>query len=68
MPSYECSECGATAVERPYEVMAVEVACPECGEFCPHVDMDHHRVQHIMEALEVDGSAAEVVAAVRGRL
>jgi len=54
MPTYECSECGGSAVERSYDVPFVEVTCPECGEFCPHVNMDHPRVRQYAEAAELD--------------
>lgn len=69
MTTFECSACGDTAVERPYEVMAVEVMCPneDCGEFCPHVNLDHPRVQKVLDRLDIDANADDIVDAVLGR-
>jgi uncharacterized Zn finger protein len=48
--------------------MAVEVKCPECGEFCPHVNLDNHRVRTILERNDIEASASVIVDAFRGRL
>jgi hypothetical protein len=68
MVTFECSSCGAQAVERSYDVMAVEVQCPreDCEEFCPHVNLDHPRVTRVVERLGLDRSARAVVGALRG--
>lgn len=67
MPTYECAQCGGTAVERTYDVMFVEVKCPNdaCGAFCPHVNLDHPEIVRLREKLELERSAAAVVEAVR---
>lgn len=69
MVTFECSACGDTAVERSYDVMAVEVKCPneDCGEFCPHVNLDHPRVRRILERLDIEASANALVDVLRGR-
>ena len=69
MPTFECSACGGEYVSRSYRVMAVEVMCPDedCGEFCPHVDLDHPRVSEIVESAGVERTAAAVIDAIRGR-
>ena len=65
MPTYECSACGETAVERSYNVSFLEVTCPECGAFCPHVNMDHPEIRQVIERLDVEPSAAALVDAIR---
>jgi len=70
MPTFECAACGGEYVSRSYRVMTVEVMCPneDCGEFCPHVDLDHPRVSRLVDKTGIERSAARVVDAVRGRL
>lgn len=67
MVTFECSACGDQAVERSYDVMAVEVKCPneDCGEFCPHVNFDHPRVRAVLERLDVERSAEALVDVLR---
>lgn len=69
MPTFECAACGGEHVSRPYRVMAVEVECPneDCGEFAPHVDLDHPKVSAIVETADIEPTASAVVDALRGR-
>lgn len=69
MPTFECSACGGEYVTRSYRVMSVEIKCPneDCGEFCPHVDLDHPKVAALVEKSGIERSAAAVVRAIRGR-